>query len=173
MMPVYHFTFHAYGSWLPGHPRGYARRDEGALPPDQAMADRYRGLMTSDATEFSDEVQSFVLETLIDSQSLQSFTLYAVASEPTHLHAVVAWQDDREPVAVRSQLKTSLTRALNKAFGRRKWFVKNAGQTLVRDEAHLSELVEVYLRKHSGLYWRRNPKPPVHNRRTDCKTRDI
>ena len=33
-MPVYLFTFHAYGSWLPDNPRGYVRRKEGIQPQD-------------------------------------------------------------------------------------------------------------------------------------------
>ncbi|MBX2852489.1 MAG: hypothetical protein KTR15_12175 [Phycisphaeraceae bacterium] len=157
-MPVYHFTFHAYGTWLPDHPKGYARREKGALPPDEAMAGRYREQMKGEPTAFSDKAQAVALQALIDSQLLQHFTLYAVASEASHLHVVLAWDDEREPVAVRSRIKTSMTRALNQALGRRTWFVKNAGQTPVRDELHLHELAHSYLPSHGGLYWCRKPQ---------------
>ncbi|MEM1355661.1 MAG: hypothetical protein AAGH88_12345 [Planctomycetota bacterium] len=41
-MPVYHFTFHAYGTWMPDHAKGYVRRKLGILPPDAKMAEQYR-----------------------------------------------------------------------------------------------------------------------------------
>jgi hypothetical protein len=38
---VYHFTYHAYRSWMPDNPKGYVRRGEGILPPDAEMARLY------------------------------------------------------------------------------------------------------------------------------------
>ncbi|MFN3168191.1 MAG: hypothetical protein ACE37H_14105 [Phycisphaeraceae bacterium] len=153
-MPVYHYTFHAYGSWLPDRPEGYTPHGQSFKPADPAIANEYRKRMRRPETHFGDGAKQHALQTLIDSQSLQHFELYAMAAEPSHLHVVVAWRDEREPTRVRSQVKTSLTRALNKHFGKRDWFVAKAGQTPVVDEAHLHELVHSYLPKH-GLYWKR------------------
>jgi len=48
-----------------------------------------------------------------------------------------------------------MTRALNKRFGKRLWFVAKSGQTPVEGEEHLHHLVHTYLPKHQGLYWRK------------------
>lgn len=37
-MPVYLFTFHSHGSWLPDRTQGYTRRQQGILPADPYMA---------------------------------------------------------------------------------------------------------------------------------------
>ena len=33
-MPVYHFTLHAYGTWMPDRPEGYNKHGEGYQAPD-------------------------------------------------------------------------------------------------------------------------------------------
>lgn len=156
-MPVYHFTFHAYGTWLPDRSEGYDPHDQGHKPPDPAEAERYRDRMRQPATTLCGAVQRHALQILIDSQSLQHFELYAFATEPTHLHALIGWRDNRDPVKVRSQVKSSLTRALNRAFEKRQWFVAKGGHTVVTDQEHLCHLADHYLPKHQGLFWKRQP----------------
>ena len=160
-MPAYHFTFHAFGTWLPNHPEGYIRRNKGWQPPSNASAGRYRSKMQQAAVNFNQEQQQMLLQTLIDCQPHQRIELYAIAAEPTHIHAITAWTDERDPEPVRSQMKYSMTLALTQAFGKRKWFVQNAGQTPVRDEEHLYELVHHYLPKHQ-VFWQ-----PSSNASTD------
>ena len=160
-MPVYHFTFHAFGSWLPDRPEGYIIRNKGWQPPSEASTVQYRSNMNQDVVAFTDDQQQLLLQTLIDCQTHQCIKLYAIATEPTHIHAVTAWTDDREPEPVRAQMKYSMTRALVQAFGKRKWFVQNAGQTQVRDDEHLYELVHHYLPKHHH-FWQ-----PSSNNKTD------
>lgn len=163
-MPVYHFTFHAYGSWLPDRPEGYDPHGRGHQPQDPNAAEAYRDRMQQPQADLKQPIQQVALQALLDSQPLQYFDLYAFAAEPSHLHAVVAWGDDRDPVHIRSQVKSSLTRALNNRFGKRPWFVSKAGHTAVKDEAHLHQLVDLYLTKHQGLYWKLTGKPPGHAR---------
>ena len=153
-MPIYHFTFHTYGTWLPDRPEGYTPHGQGHQLTNPHVADAYRQRMNHPQTHLNSQAQQFAIQTLLDSQYPQRFELYALASEGSHLHVVIAWQDEREPIRVRTQIKTSMSLALNKRFGRRQWFVAKAGHIPVADEAHLHELVHQYLPKH-GLYWKR------------------
>lgn len=157
-MPVYHFTFHAYGTWLPDRSEGSYKYQKGWQPPGHARAESYRSQMTDQPARFTNKAQQLFLETLRKGQPLQDYELYALAADDSHLHAVIGWRDEREPVRVRSQVKSSMTRALNQHFGKRIWFVRSAGQTLVVDHQHLHHLVHSYLPKHSGLYWCRRAK---------------
>lgn len=152
-MPVCHFTYHAYGTWLPDRPEGYFKHGQSWQKPDIHVAKTYRQNMKQPATDLLRPAQQLIRQTLIESQPLQRFELYAIASDTSHLHVVAAWRDDRDPVHVRSQIKSSLTRALNKRLAKQQWFTAKAGHTPVTDQAHLYELIHHYLPKH-GLYWK-------------------
>jgi hypothetical protein len=154
-MPVYHYTFHAYGTWLPDRAEGYTPYHAGWQPPDASRADQYRSSMDQHPSRFSSAVQELALKTLRDGEPLQNYKLYVFASDQSHLHAVVAWRDDREPTRVQSQIKSSLTRALNNHMGKRKWIARGAGKTPVKDEEHLNHLAHAYLPSHSGVFWYR------------------
>jgi REP element-mobilizing transposase RayT len=153
-MPVYHFTFHAYGTWMPDHPKGYVRRNQGVLPPNAKMADQYRRNMKQPTTQLTADIQRLALDTLIAAQAPQRIKLYAVATEDVHLHLIIGWDDDRDPIRVRANVKSSLTRVLNQTLGKRRWFARNAGQTRVKGHKHLHHLAHVYLPTHPGLFWR-------------------
>ena len=112
--------------------------------------------MTQPPADLGSAAQKTILKVLIDSQILQNFDLYAVTSDSAHLHIVAAWRDDRDEIKLRSQIKTSLSRALNKRFAKRQWFVAKGGQNQVIDEEHLHQLIHCYLPKHAGIYWQHN-----------------
>ncbi|MEO0476784.1 MAG: hypothetical protein AAF085_12580 [Planctomycetota bacterium] len=158
-MPVYHFTFHAYGTWLPDRPEGSYVYHRGWQPPGHARAETYRSQMTEQAARFDNAHQQLILDTLIKGQILQDYELYVMSSDESHIHAVIAWGDEREPVRVRAQVKSSMTRVLNRRFGKRKWFVRSAGQTPIEDDEHLDRLAHEYLPKHTGLYCNKFQNP--------------
>lgn len=56
-MPVYLFTLHSYGSWLPDHRRGYTKRNQGIFPTDEKLAGYYRDKVTQDAATFDRRAQ--------------------------------------------------------------------------------------------------------------------
>lgn len=155
-MPVYHFTFHAYGTWLPDRPEGSFKYHRGWQPPGHARAETYRSQMAEEPARFNHPHQQLILDILLKGQPLQGYELCVMSSDESHAHAVIAWRDERTPVRIRSQIKSSMTRALNQRFGKRKWFVRSAGQTPVEDDEHLHHLVQVYLPKHTGVYWCRS-----------------
>jgi len=101
-MPVYHFTYHAFGTWLPDHGRGYTRRGAQVLPPDNEMADRYRANMSQPPVRFTSEVQRVMIAELQTACEAQGYTLHSVGTDDTHLHVVVAWDCSRHWKRVRA-----------------------------------------------------------------------
>ena len=153
-MPVYHFTYHAHGSWLPDHPRGYTRRRAKVVPPDPEMADRYRANMKQASVEFTPRVQQLMIEELQTACEKQGYRLHSAATGPTHLHAVVSWKSDRACQRVRAGIQSSLSRRLNAAFGKKMWFVAHPSRKRVKDGKHLEYLVDEYHPSHRGWKWK-------------------
>jgi len=154
-MPVYHFTYHAFGTWLPDHGRGYTRRGAQVLPPDHEMADRYRANMSQPPVRFTSEVQRVMIAELQTACEAQGYTLHSVGTDDTHLHVVVAWDCSRHWKRVRAGIQSSLSRRLNAMYGKRKWFVARPSRKRVRDRAHLDYLVAEYHPAHRGWKWNR------------------
>lgn len=152
-MPCCLFTYHAYGSWLPDRQQGYVKRGQGILPQDMLKHRLYAKAMTEEIVNFSSEHQRCVIESLIKSQTPQRFELHGIATAPTHLHALLAWRDERNVVAMRGLVKGSVSRALNSAFLRRTWLSEGGSRKQVRTREHFDYLLTVYLPKHSGWKW--------------------
>ncbi len=154
-MPVYLFTYHAYGSWLPDRARGYTRKSHGVLPPDPDMADRYRRNMAQRPATFSPAIQRRMIEELVTACQRQGYDLRAVATDPSHLHALAAWRSTRAWSRVRAGLQHSLSRRLNQDLGRRTWFAAHPSRKRVKDREHLDYLTGQYLPNHRGWKWDR------------------
>ncbi len=151
-MPVVHFTFHAYGSWMPDRAEGFVRRGEGVLPPNDDTADWYRTQMSADAVTWTAAQQRVVLEALLEKCAVRGWTLHAGATERTHVHVVVSWDDDVEARSVRQALKEGVSRRLGERFGRRSWLAEGGSMKRIKDAEHLQHLRAVYLPSHGG--WR-------------------
>ncbi len=152
-MPCYLFTYHAHGSWMPDNPRGYVRRGAGILAPDKVMAARYRGKLAEGAVSFDARVQHRLIEEALVAAAHQQLRCHFLATESTHLHALVSWRIDRDWQTVRAKLRESLTRRLNRELEKRAWFSKSPSRKRVTDRRHFDYLMEVYLPRHSGLKW--------------------
>lgn len=152
-MPCYLFSFHAYGSWMPDRKRGYTKRDKGILPPDPDMAGRYRRSMKESPVEFSHDIQRAMIDELRVASKHQRFRNEAIATDPTHLHDLVSWRDDRSWERLRNGIRSSLTRRLNELSGKRAWFVEGASRKRVLDREHYDYLTITYLPDHVGWKW--------------------
>ncbi|MEZ6191279.1 MAG: hypothetical protein R3C45_08310 [Phycisphaerales bacterium] len=152
-MPVYHFTYHAYGTWLPDKPRGYTRHKTGIHPPDPRMAQRYRDNMAEPPASFPRTVQRALIDELITACDRQSYQPHAAATDKTHLHVIVAWKTTRAWRRVRAGLQHSLSRRLNQGFGKRTWFVAHPSRKRVKDKGHYDYLIQRYLPDHRGWKW--------------------
>jgi REP element-mobilizing transposase RayT len=154
-MPCYLFTYHAFGTWLPGRQRGYVKRGQGVLPPNGHMHRLYAMAMKDTPVELEDEHQRHAIAVLIESQPLQHFDLHYVATEPTHIHVLSSWRDVRDAVKLRGLVKGSLSRSFNKGYHRREWFAEGGSRKQVRDRLHFEHLVTTYLPRHAGWKWSR------------------
>jgi REP element-mobilizing transposase RayT len=138
---------------MPDREQGYVKRHQGILPQDMQKHRLYAKAMTEEIVILSSEHQRCTIESLIKSQTLQRFELYYVATDPTHVHALLAWRDDRNVVAMRGLVKGSISRELNAAIKRRTWLSEGGSRKQVRNREHFDYLMTVYLPKHSGWKW--------------------
>jgi hypothetical protein len=152
-MPCYLFTYHGYGTWMPDRAQGYVKRNRGILAPDSAMAGRYRLAMAEEVVEFTSEIQLAILDVVLESREIQRFEVYFVSTEDTHVHLLVGWRDERSWLHMRSIIKSSISRHLNKVFGKREWTSEGGSRKRVKDRSHFDYLVGHYLPKHSGWKW--------------------
>lgn len=151
-MPVYLFTYHA-GSWMPDRKQGYVKRHQGILPSDAEEASRYRGLMVEDPKEFDEDTQRAILTSLIESRDKQDFVIYYLATEPSHVHLLIGWNDERPWLRMRSTVKGSVSRSLNQKYYKKEWLAEGGSRKWVQDRTHFAHLVDNYLPKHSGWKW--------------------
>ena len=155
-MPVYLLTFHAYRSWRPDHPEGYVRHGHGILLPDTEMATQYDRNATRPQVTFDNNLQEILVEGTRDICDRRDWRLRYVATEPTHMHALISWTDgELDWKFVHDTLKRLLGMMLaqrTQTTGQ-KWFVRKGSRKRVRDQAHYDYLMNEYLHKHSGRRW--------------------
>jgi hypothetical protein len=83
----------------------------------------------------------------------RNFRLHSIATEATHLHALISWSDDRTYKQLRRGLRESLTRRLNR-YERRRWLEQGGSRKQVKDRNHFDCLMDEYLPSHRGWKWR-------------------
>ena len=173
-MPVYLFSYHAYRSWMPDHPRGFTRRGEGYQGPDEEVAEQYRAEATGDGIVFDGALQRALIEEAQAACKLQGLRLHAGATEPSHIHCLVSWKTSKHWTRVRASLKSSLSRRLaledkwsvdpDEAARRRnpresdkgRWVLKlsrGGSRKHVGYRRHFDYLMVTYLPKHGGVGW--------------------
>ena len=153
-MPVVLFTWQAYGTWMPDDERGYVRRDrDGVQPPDVEMARFYRRWMNQDAVWFAEHHREKLLAAARDCAGPLTASIYGVAMDPTHLHVLTGWRDERDWKRLRRSLRHSLSRTMNTAFEKREWFSDGGSSKSISGETHFDYLPTEYLPGHHALFW--------------------
>lgn len=152
-MPVYLFTWHAHGSWMPDRRRGYVKRGQGILPADERMAERYRDRARQPAVVFTTAIGRIMIDTVRQACAHLDCTAHAIATDSSHLHVLVSWRHDRPWRSVRRSIRFALTKRLNEQVGPQRWFSTGASRRRVRDREHLDYLVSKYLPGHRGAGW--------------------
>lgn len=152
-MPCYLFTYHAFGSWMPDHPRGYVHRGQGVLPPDEHMAKCYRGNLKQAVVQFTPSIQRELIEGALEACQCQQLRCHVIATDSTHVHLLVSWRSNRSWQLARKQIRGNITRRLNASVKRQQWFSKSPSRKRVRDRSHFDHLMQRYLPKHSGWKW--------------------
>ena len=152
-MSCYHFTFRGHGTWMPDEDDGYVTRDEGHLPQDVVMATRYRDSMVEDEVEFTEDHEKTMIDEVHVAAAKQSFRVHYVATEPTHIHILVSWKDERPFEKLRASIRQSISRRLGKDYERRTWLSEGGSRRKVSSQEHFDYLVTTYLPKHGGWKW--------------------
>jgi len=151
-MPVYHFTFHAYRSWMPDRPEGYVRRHEGLLPSDPEMARRYKRQSRCTEISFTDGDAAALIPAAETICTERDWLLYEMAVTSSHAHVLVGWRSEERVDTVSSTLKRRLGAALSKRADRPgPWFSRGASRRPVRNESHFEYLLREYLPSHGDL----------------------
>lgn len=101
---------------------------------------------------FDDARQSDILDELRVAAAHQGFRLHAVASDPTHVHVLVSWGDERGWKRMHGSIRQSICRRLMR-YERRPWLVKCGSRKRVHTREHFQHLVTTYLPKHRGRQW--------------------
>ncbi len=101
-MPVYLFTYHAYGTWWPDRSQGYVQRGSGILSADGDMARRYRDAARFSPASFDEPMQRAIIDEVQRAATFQKLRLYIAGTDPTHAHVIVSWRDARRAMDVRS-----------------------------------------------------------------------
>jgi REP element-mobilizing transposase RayT len=154
-MPCCLFTFHAFGTWMPDRDEGFVRRHQGIVPPDEEEARQYRLRAKEDVVIFDSSLQLLLIDETRIACEKRRYRGHYVATEPTHVHALVSWRDERPRLKIRNGLRSSLTRRLNRDVMRRdKWFVECASRKQAEDADHFEHLTNTYLPSHRGWKWR-------------------
>jgi hypothetical protein len=84
------------------------------------------------------------------------YRLHGAGTEPTHLHALMSWQDDALDFRkVRGRIKNLLSLHLSRRVGvtGRPWFSGGSSRRRVEDQKHFDHLMKVYLPRHRGVGW--------------------
>ena len=109
--------------------------------------------MTQEEAEFGEPLQLLLIAELKTAARFQRFRLHAVATELSHVHALVSWSDDRSPSRMNESMKKSLTIRLKKQVAARTWLSKGGNERHVKDLEHFEYLMTEYLPSHSGWKW--------------------
>jgi REP element-mobilizing transposase RayT len=149
---AYHITWTAYGTWLPGDPRGSVESGvPGVQPPDEGRLLTAQSRLTHPPVTF-DEAQRALIEQVIKEHCrIRGWVVHALNARSNHVHVVVT--ADREPEEVMNQLKAWCSRRLSHAVGaaasaapkkavrRKKWFTEHGSTKWINDEAYLENAI--------------------------------
>lgn len=155
-MPCYLFTYHGYGTWMPDRSEGYVRRGEGVLRTSRARSNEYRRKAKETTVRFDRNTQRTIIEETLVAGERQTIRVHFVSTDTTHTHILCSWPDERGWKRLRSGVKSSLTRRLNREFHHREWFSEGGSRKQVKDRTHFDHLVSTYLPSHGGLKWSEN-----------------
>jgi REP element-mobilizing transposase RayT len=138
---------------MPDRKEGFVRRKQGILPPDEKLARVYRDRSREQRASFNDAIQRILLDEFRIACEKQRLSGHFMATDPSHLHLLVSWPDERGWSIIRNGLKQSFTRRLHRDIASRTWFSDGASRKQVKDREHFEHLIDSYLLSHRG--WKR------------------
>jgi REP element-mobilizing transposase RayT len=121
------------------------------------MGQWYRRDMHSGEVCFDRDVQHLIVDATRRYARFKQYKLYAVTTESTHVHVMIGWQAYQPHQLVQRGIKSTISRQLNAARGRRNWFSRSGSRKRVRDRSHFQYLMTRYLPRHRGASWYQGP----------------
>jgi hypothetical protein len=154
---VYHFTFHAFGTWDADNRRGYTVRGEGYQPPDSKEQRRRDENMLQEVIEFDEAMQKVLIAGTYDICHRRGWTFHGAGTDPTHFHPLISWKGFVEWQDVRDKLKNILSLFLGRWTGieGRTWFVEGGSRKRVVERSRYDHLLTTYFPDHRGILWKR------------------
>lgn len=151
---AYHIVWTTYDTWLPGDARGWIKKGRWTVQtPDPVLERQTRERMAEAPVLLMPAQRSLVERTVGEHCRRRGWVLHAVRARTNHVHVVVT--SDREPEAVRDQLKAWCSRKLSdsaglvqtvaKKAGRRRWFTEGGDKELVDSEEYLTNAIRYVL----------------------------
>jgi hypothetical protein len=104
-MPCFLFTYHEHGTWLPNRSRGYVKRGQGILPPDERMHRLYSQAMKEPEVSFTESLQKQLILEVLQAAIHQDFQPYFVSTDSTHIHVLLGWRHDKSGKLLKRQLR--------------------------------------------------------------------
>ncbi len=138
---------------MPDRKQGYVQQGKGILKTDEQMAQSYRLRQTQDVVTFNQSVQQCMIDALQENLSHSHYRLHAIATDSSHIHILISWQDQRSTAMLKSTVKQALTRHLNQSVQKQQWFSRKGSQKRVKDKQHFEYLMNIYFPRHKGLSW--------------------
>ena len=136
---------------MPDRAQGYVKSKR-VLEFDLDAAIRYRSRQLEETVCFNAHVQAVLIDELRVASQHRRYRLHGVATDPSHLHVLLSWIDERGFELVRRGVRESITRRLN-TLERRRWLIHRGSRRRIRDHRHFDHLMESYLPSHRGACW--------------------
>ena len=152
---VYHFTYHAYGSWMPDREEGFVQKQRGIQPPNEKLARAYRSVARFPQYSFDTPTQEFLIDVVRDVCMRRAWRLHGIGTDPSHIHVLVSWGSDLAWELVRGKIKNIMSTELSRRAGTKgqPWFAEGASRKRVQDDAQFHWLMKHYLPGHQGVCW--------------------
>lgn len=152
---MYHFTFHAFGTWRADHPRGYTLREEGYQPPDAEEQRRREDKLTQDVVQFDEAMQKVLVVGTQDICTRRGWRFHGAGNDRTRYHALISFERFVDWQEARDTLKNILSLFLGRWTGREgvTWFVEGGSRKREESRKHFDYLLDRYFPDHRGVYW--------------------
>jgi REP element-mobilizing transposase RayT len=150
---AYFITFTCYGTWLHGDKRGSVDRYYNApgtpfLASNPALEAHKRDLMREPAYLLDQARRQVTLHAILEIAARKHWSLHAVHVRSNHVHVVVT--ADAPPERVMNDIKTAISRRLNKSLpderDRRRWTRHGSARYLWTEDA-VAQCVDYVLHK--------------------------
>ena len=150
-----------YGNWLPGDARGYVdEHNEYGTPfdrPSPALERSAKAQMTESTVFFDIEHAKTLIECWQTCAAELAGTLIVAAIMSNHFHFVAVFPGKIEKAKLLQSFKGRASRALNQAFGKRRWWTDSGSVRYSFDESAFRARIEYVKKQKNPLVLWVNP----------------